>query len=114
LIKIDVEGMERDVLEGATSILKRHEPILYVENDRAEKSKDLIQWLFDRDYRAYWHTPALFNPKNHFGLKENVFGKVLSINMLCIPRSKAIVAKGFREITSVDASWQTTPAKSST
>jgi FkbM family methyltransferase len=113
LIKIDVEGMERDVLEGAVATLKRHEPILYVENDRVEKSKDLIQWLFDRDYRAYWHTPALFNPKNHFALKENVFGKVISINMLCIPRSKAIVAKGFREITSVDATWQTGAVKNS-
>src|SRR5262245_16203407 len=42
LIKIDVEGMEREVLEGARATLAQHRPFLYVENDRAEKSRELI------------------------------------------------------------------------
>ncbi|HXJ02835.1 MAG TPA: FkbM family methyltransferase, partial [Micropepsaceae bacterium] len=59
LIKIDVEGMEQWVLEGAKTLLKEHQPLLYVENDRPEKSRDLIQWLLSNGYRLYWHLPRL-------------------------------------------------------
>jgi len=38
LIKVDVEGMELDVLEGASSTLRQFRPLLYVENDQPEKS----------------------------------------------------------------------------
>jgi FkbM family methyltransferase len=105
-IKIDVEGMEKAVLEGSKSILDEHQPVLYVENDRGEKSAELIEWLLTNGYRLYWHLPRLFNPENYFGETENVFGDTMSINMLCIPRSKAIVAEKFREITSPQDSWR--------
>jgi len=42
LLKVDVEGWERDVLIGAQKLIARDRPILYVENDRVEKSCDLI------------------------------------------------------------------------
>jgi hypothetical protein len=31
LVKIDVEGFESEVLEGAQSILREHRPVLYIE-----------------------------------------------------------------------------------
>jgi len=37
-IKVDVEGMELSVLKGAAQTIRRFEPLLYVENDRADKS----------------------------------------------------------------------------
>jgi FkbM family methyltransferase len=37
LMKIDVEGFELAVLEGAEVIIERCRPVLYVENDRPEK-----------------------------------------------------------------------------
>jgi FkbM family methyltransferase len=43
LIKIDVEGMELDVLAGAKQTLARCRPILYVENDRADKAEALVR-----------------------------------------------------------------------
>jgi FkbM family methyltransferase len=107
LIKIDVEGMELAVLEGAVAVLDEHKPLLYVENDRAENSKALIAWLLNRDYRLYWHVPPMFNAKNYFGESQNVFGKIVSINMLCIPRAMAASVSGLREITSPDADWRT-------
>jgi FkbM family methyltransferase len=105
-VKIDVEGMERDVLEGAKSVLAEHRPILYVENDRVEKSEGLIGWLMTNGYRLYWHLPPLFNGKNHFARNENVFGRTVSVNMLCIPRSNPINVKNFREITSPEQKWR--------
>ena len=42
LLKVDVEGMEADVLLGARQLIARHRPVLYVENDRRDKSEALI------------------------------------------------------------------------
>lgn len=81
-LKIDVEGMERDVLEGATETISRLQPLIYVENDQREKSPELIRWLFDAGYRLWWHLPALYNPDNHFGVAEDVFDGVRNVNML--------------------------------
>jgi FkbM family methyltransferase len=99
LIKIDVEGMEQAVLEGAKTLLEQYKPLLYVENDRADKSKDLIEWLLAREYRLYWHRPRLFNPNNHFAATENVFGNIVSGNMLCVPRSRPVDVAGLSEIS---------------
>lgn len=87
LIKIDVEGFEQSVLEGCEGILARSHPLLYVENDRLEQSASLIQWLFDHDYRLWWHMPALFNPANFRGVRENCYPGVVSLNMLGVHKS---------------------------
>jgi FkbM family methyltransferase len=85
-LKIDVEGMELDVLRGAESMIKSCKPIMYVENDRREKSDMLIQYINYLGYDCYWDTPMLFNKDNFFGKEENVFPDIISINMLCVPK----------------------------
>jgi FkbM family methyltransferase len=107
-IKIDVEGMERDVLKGAKKLLQKFKPILYVENDRVDKSEALIRHLLDLDYRLYWDIPPLFNPDNYFGEKKNVFvddGKpTSSFNMLCIHKTTNFpMPAGSVEIAAHDA-----------
>jgi FkbM family methyltransferase len=99
-IKIDVEGMEGDVIDGATATLKRHKPILYVENDREGRSEALIEKLMLADYKLFWHVTPYFNPKNFFGTVDNIFGATVSINMLCIPASRPVTMPGWREIRS--------------
>jgi FkbM family methyltransferase len=83
LIKIDVEGMEEEVIRGAVSLIKNQHPLLYVENDRVEKSSSLVSLLLDLGYRLWWHIPQLYNPNNFFGVKENIYGNVVSFNMFC-------------------------------
>ena len=87
-IKIDVEGMEREVIHGATETLKRCQPLIYVENDRPEKSEELILCILKHGYRLYWHMPAMFNPDNYFGNSQNVFGSLPSINMIGVPAGR--------------------------
>jgi len=99
LLKIDVEEMERRVLEGAEHLLERMKPLLYVENDRVHESRALIDFLLAKGYRLYWHIPPLYNPDNHFRVAQNIFGSVASFNMLCVHDSRACDATaGLREI----------------
>ena len=88
LIKIDVEGFELSVLQGAIQTLERARPILYVENDRGASSRQLIAWLLDHGYRLWWHMPYLFNPENINGVSENAYGRLASLNMLCVPAGR--------------------------
>jgi len=105
LIKCDVEGMEVEVLQGARETIKRHRPLLYVENDRAERSAVLIELILQMGYTLYWHLPALFNPNNFAGDAENVFTNVVSINMICFPSEAKADVQGFRRIASPQDRW---------
>lgn len=105
LLKIDVEGMEGEVLAGATATIARLRPLLYVENDREPKSPALIRQLLDLGYRLWWHLPRLFNPQNFRGEAENIFGSVISINMIGIPRETP-ASIDLREITDPASRWQ--------
>jgi FkbM family methyltransferase len=51
LIKIDVEGMEMDVLTGATALIAKHRPAMVVEYIKTDAEK-LRQWLEALDYRV--------------------------------------------------------------
>ena len=105
-MKIDVEGMEGEVIAGAEDTIRAFRPVLYVENDRREKSAALIEQLFGLGYRLYWHLPPLFNPDNFLANGENVFGRIVSVNMLCLPEERPRKLSHFRAIESPDDWWK--------
>ncbi|MBO6788668.1 MAG: FkbM family methyltransferase [Rhodospirillales bacterium] len=41
LLKCDAEGMEADVVRGAAGLIERDKPLLYLEDDRPELSREL-------------------------------------------------------------------------
>ena len=94
LIKVDVEGMELQVLKGARQLILRDLPILYVENDQPDKSQELIEYVWGLGYWCAWHTPHLFNPDNFFRkpARENPWGAAQSINMVCLPKDRRLPA----------------------
>lgn len=85
LIKIDVEGMEKEVIRGAVGLINKHKPMLYVENDRLENSETLMKMIDGLGYAMYWHTPPLFDSDNFYGKSIDIFGNVASFNMVCAP-----------------------------
>lgn len=100
LLKIDVEGMEQEVLSGAQRLIRMHRPFLYVENDRIEKSQSLIEWIIAADYRLWWHIPPLFNLENFFGVNEDIYENIASFNMLCVPKEISLpLTEKMEEIT---------------
>lgn len=84
-VKVDVEGMESHVIEGGLDTITKFLPILYIENDRIEHSKGLIELLWEIEYSLYWHTPPLFSPDNFNGVPDNLFPGLYSANLLCLP-----------------------------
>ena len=103
-IKLDVEGFESKVLAGAIDTIARCRPIMYIENDRAEKSAELIQRCFDMGYRLWWHTPPLFSPDNFKGNQENVFPHIVSINMLAIHKDMRPI-EGLKPVLMPQDTW---------
>lgn len=56
LIKIDVEGMELEVLQGAAATIERTRPFLYFEYNRPEFREEILSFAVKvLDYRLYRH-----------------------------------------------------------
>ncbi|MDR3506192.1 MAG: FkbM family methyltransferase [Acidocella sp.] len=106
LIKIDVEGMEDVVLEGAREQILHHRPVLYVENDRRDHSAELISMIEHFGYDLWWHFAPLFNPDNFAGVAENIFNNVVSVNLLCVPKEHHSTITGFRKVSGPDEWWE--------
>ena len=106
LMKIDVEGMEEQVVLGATELIKQHQPILYVENDRKDKSPGLIKALLDLGYKLYWHLPPLSRDNNFFGHEKNFLPNMISINMLCAPPGLTVAGMDALQIKNPDDWWK--------
>jgi FkbM family methyltransferase len=85
-IKIDVEGFEYEVLLGATNTIKRYRPVMYIEDDRADKSLRLRGYIASLGYSIEEHKPTLYREHNFFGLRKNVWDRnYASHNLICIP-----------------------------
>lgn len=78
-MKVDVEGMELDVLQGAAATIRRDQPMIFVEYLKGDR-KALAKWLLDAGYRLmiYRH------------------------NWLCLHREGKLVTEGLGEVTSPD------------
>lgn len=109
LIKIDVEGFELQVIRGAARTITKYRPVLYVENDRADKQKQVIDQLTSLDYQLYWHLPRLFSAENYRKNGENIFGNIVSLNMLCLPKERNASVQG---LTAIDPNDWVSPIKS--
>lgn len=90
LVKIDVEGMELDVLKGGAENIKEHKPTLMVECDQEDKAGELIEYVYSIDYEPYWYINLLYNKNNYYEVEENVFNNQASINLLCVPAGSTI------------------------
>ena len=108
-LKLDVEGMEVEALTGAAETVRAFRPVLFVENDRRERSAELVSLLLSWRYRVYWHVSRLFRPDNFAGDQENIFGDICSFNLLCFPAEANVRVEGRQEILSANAPNATPP-----
>lgn len=98
-MKIDVEGMETQVLKGLASFITKQPPIIYLENDRIELSKELIETLWSFGYSCYWHITPYYNSDNYRNATHNAWPNVSSFNMLCVHESHTQIKLEGEKIT---------------
>jgi FkbM family methyltransferase len=88
LLKIDVEGMELAVLEGAKETIKRTKPYLHFEF--TDNYVEPLKFLKEMDYDWILHEPPLYNPqnfaKNDSDLLTENGAKLVSIDLFCWPK----------------------------
>lgn len=108
LLKVDVEGFECQVIEGARETIRRCQPVIYIENDRADQQQALISSIAALDYAMFWHLPLLFDPDNFRRNPENIYPGIASINMLCLPKGLDAQVQG---MTAIDPDNWTNPIK---
>lgn len=87
LMKLDVEGLERRVLEGAAFTITACRPVLHIENNVEEESGALLTWLAANGYDAYWELSAYFHPVSYLGATSSAAREhtSLSVNVLAVP-----------------------------
>jgi FkbM family methyltransferase len=86
-VKVDVEGMESAVLDGASRLLGECAPIFYIENNCIKDSEALITRMASFNYTMHWDVKSYLNSENYFKNPDwDIFPRtLLSINMLCLP-----------------------------
>ncbi|MEX0695467.1 MAG: FkbM family methyltransferase [Rhodospirillales bacterium] len=90
LIKCDAEGMELNVIQGAASLIAKHKPILYLEDDRTALSQALYEAVRGMGYEVWWHPVPLFRADNLAGNDENIFGRIYSLSLFCCHPSRPL------------------------
>lgn len=90
-IKIDVEGMEIDVLRGAMETIERCRPVLYLECGDKKSATQIGALLEHINYVAWWSIYPHYDPENFFGHPIDVWPAVVpAANLLCAPRDMAV------------------------
>jgi len=106
LIKIDVEGMEADVIRGASQTIRAYGPMVFCENETSATSPELIGLLWGLDYDCYWHVTPYVRVPNFRGDPEKIHPTMVSTNMVCVPRSRNAQITGLHKVWRVDQDRQ--------
>jgi len=84
LVKIDVEGMELQVLIGMRNILTINKPDLLIEMQDETKYAETFDFLRSVNYNMCWLPVATYSPTNYKENSEDVFGPQHGvINWVC-------------------------------
>lgn len=86
-IKIDVEGMEYNVLQGAQETIRYFKPAMFIEMQDESMNPFIFDFLSSMGYNMYWAPCATYNSNNHNKITEDVFGRQHGVlNWLCTQR----------------------------
>jgi FkbM family methyltransferase len=97
LLKVDVEGLEHKVIQGAAGLIGRDGPMLYVEFNDGPPTREMLAELMGRGYRLYWHPVSFVADDNYFGQDDTEFQR-FDVNILGVPPQSTFVPPGLRPI----------------
>ncbi|MDB3952311.1 FkbM family methyltransferase [Alphaproteobacteria bacterium] len=106
LIKVDVEGMENEVLTGANDTIRQFRPLMFVENNNLDKSEELIDNIFAMDYVAWWVIADYYRPSNFFANEKNIFStSAPSVDLFCVPAEQPVNITGLELVCNATDNW---------
>ncbi len=85
LLKIDVEGLEQEVLTGAQIMLARDQPAVFFESLSSLDLPPSIAILRRLKYSMYWLETHQFNHDNFLKERTNIWGRT-EIGILALPK----------------------------
>ncbi len=114
LLKVDAEGMDSEIIQGAENLIKRCLPYISMEANYTKAGKEIVKKLQTLGYKVYEADCWLYNTHNDFQASSNIFlqkegtikytngkktdGKqllnIISCNWLCVPNNRNIEIVG--------------------
>jgi FkbM family methyltransferase len=91
LIKMDIEGMELDVLRYSQRLIKQLKPVLWLECNEDVKSIRLFELLMWLGYEVYYFAFPSFNVSNFKASKELIFPCAYEAGFLALPEDREII-----------------------
>jgi len=92
LLKVDVEGMELQVVQGAQRTITSFKPALFirahydpVKQVLSTGTQNVAKFVKSLNYDQYWHFSRRYMPDNYFKNSENVFGDEQDLFILAVP-----------------------------
>lgn len=106
VVKIDVEGYEPQVIEGAADLVRRQKPVFLIEasENTEQAARDTLRMMGEAGYRLHWTfapfvTPAA--PKRRPPPEKVAVG---DFNVLCLPEGAPLLVDA-PELPPADALW---------
>jgi FkbM family methyltransferase len=88
LVKIDVEGMESDVLVGSSKLITTYKPVIYAECNCVEDGAKTLSKFHEYGYIAFIHIVNAFNSENFRRSEINIFGFGKEVALIGIPQDR--------------------------
>lgn len=88
LLKIDVEGWELKVLQGAVETIRRFRPIIYTECLSIHNGWQLYEFMKQEGFHFFLHNELCFNPRNFRNSKKNFLVDARESNLVFVPEEK--------------------------
>jgi FkbM family methyltransferase len=99
LMKVDVEGMEFDVLVGAANTIERCRPIVYAECVYLEPGWECVKLMRAKAYRAFVKLTRAYNAHNVSADPEDIFNGTKEAAVFFVPEERSASLRAVLENT---------------
>jgi len=87
-IKVDVEGMEKEVLAGGQKTIQQFKPFVYAECNSADDAWPVAQLMREFGYKIYLYSEIAFNCDNYRNNPVNIFNDARELALVCVPSAR--------------------------
>lgn len=77
VMKIDIEGAERMLLDGGSKFFEEASPRLLIETHGGKVSRQCLEFLFERNYHVAAFVPETWAPSRHMRLTPDMVPRVI-------------------------------------